>query len=180
MSHGFEISGFKWIKKVGGVDEIEVLADELRAFLHRKYSGTDHGQVVRHLHKIGADNVYNPIKEKLDLVKWDGVDRIERLCNTLSPLDDFARSLIRKWLIQCIAMLYNDHSQYGAFGSSHCKAPKASAKPHSSGLLCLKLRGSMKEPLLTLKTRTPSGGLLQDGSAKLVNVITPPKRSKPT
>ena len=128
MSHGFEISGFKWIKKVGGVDEIEVLADELRAFLHRKYSGTDHGQVVRYLHKIGADNVYNPIKEKLDLVKWDGVDRIERLCNTLSPLDDFARSLIRKWLIQCIAMLYNDHSQYGAEGVLTLQGPEGIGK----------------------------------------------------
>ena len=128
MSHGFEISGFKWIKKVGGVDEIEVLADELRAFLHRKYSGTDHGQVVRHLHKIGADNVYNPIKEKLELIKWDGVDRIERLCNTLSPLDDFARSLIRKWLIQCVAMLYNDHSQYGAEGVLTLQGPEGIGK----------------------------------------------------
>ena len=128
MSHSFELMGFKWIKKVGGVDEIEVLADEIRAFLHRKYSGTDHRQVVRHLHKIGADNIYNPVKEKLEAVKWDGSDRIDRLCCTLTPLDDFSRLLIRKWLIQCIAMLYNDNSQYGAEGVLTLQGPEGIGK----------------------------------------------------
>ena len=128
MSHGFEMIGFKWIKKVGGVDEIEVLADEVRAFLHRKYSGTDHSQVVRHLHKIGADNIYNPVKEKLEAVKWDGSDRIDRLCRTLAPLTDFSRLLIRKWLIQCIAMLYNDSSQYGAEGVLTLQGPEGIGK----------------------------------------------------
>lgn len=128
MSHSFEIIGFKWIKKAGGVDEIEVLADEVRAFLHRKYSGTDHSQVVRHLHKIGADNIYNPVREKLEAVKWDGSDRIDRLCRTLAPLTDFSRLLIRKWLIQCIAILYNDSSQYGAEGVLTLQGPEGIGK----------------------------------------------------
>lgn len=104
----FDISGFSWLKRNPGEDRLEVVADEVQAFLHMRYSHVTHELVVRHLQKIGRDHSYNPIKEHLERETWDGQDRFNKLCATLTPMDDFSRLLVRKWLIQGIAMLYNE------------------------------------------------------------------------
>ena len=124
----FDISGFSWLKKNPGEDRLDVLADELQAFLHLRYSYVSHELVVRHLQKIGRDHSYNPIKERLEKEVWDGRDRFNQLCDTLTPMDDFSRLLVRKWLIQCIAMQYNDWGKIGADGVLTLQGPEGIGK----------------------------------------------------
>ena len=59
---------------------------------------------------IAGRHEYNPVLTLLQDVKWDGEDRIEQLYSILhlDPSDQLSRTLIRKWLYQCIALQYND------------------------------------------------------------------------
>ena len=64
--------------------------------------------VVDRLPIILAENTINPVKDWINLSKWDGKDRINELCNSLIvPVDDrkLSNEIIKTWLIQCIAAL---------------------------------------------------------------------------
>ena len=58
---------------------------------------------------IVADaNRYNPVHEYFESGKWDGKKRIGRLVKeVLNVHDSFCETLIKKWLIQCVAISYN-------------------------------------------------------------------------
>jgi len=67
---------------------------------------------------IGKRNSYNPVLEIIEreiyshevqgLNAWDGVDRIQQIYDIFQiPEKDISRIFIKKWLMQCIAGLYN-------------------------------------------------------------------------
>lgn len=61
------------------------------------------------LSSIASSNEYNPVQEMLESVKWDGQDRIEILAEILNiTLDRQAVTLLRKWLVQTVAMAFNE------------------------------------------------------------------------
>ncbi|MBR0097030.1 MAG: hypothetical protein IJP88_07600 [Synergistaceae bacterium] len=58
---------------------------------------------------IARSNEYNPVQEMLESVKWDGQDRIEILAEILNiTLDRQAVILLKKWLVQTVAMAFNE------------------------------------------------------------------------
>ena len=54
-------------------------------------------------------NRRNPVTDWLETLKWDNKDRISEACSILGMDGDaFARKLLHKWLLQCVALAYND------------------------------------------------------------------------
>ena len=64
-----------------------------------------------------AANHVNGVLEWLDAIDWDGTSRLEDIFKILHLYDNFSKTLVRKWLVQCIAMLENGKdNQYGIDG----------------------------------------------------------------
>lgn len=62
---------------------------------------------------IGDQNLYNPVAQWIGSKPWDGIDRVQQLCNTVrcrGEADSTARrlkeTLIRRWLISAVAAAY--------------------------------------------------------------------------
>lgn len=53
-------------------------------------------------------NRYNPIVDYLCSGKWDGQDRITKLCDIMGITRPLYQTYVRKWLIQCVALGLND------------------------------------------------------------------------
>jgi len=57
---------------------------------------------------IGDTNQYNPALTWIESCPWDGVDRLPQLYATVkSPNTALKEMLMRKWLLQCVAILHN-------------------------------------------------------------------------
>lgn len=79
--------------------------------------GAAKGTICDCLDVIAEENRYNPVTEMLEAATWDGVDRLEELYGIWGVADPFYRTLIKKWLVQCVAMACNDElSPQGAEG----------------------------------------------------------------
>lgn len=55
----------------------------------------------------GDENSYNPVREYLQEITWDGVDRFPDIFKILGVQSDFEQSLIRKWFYQTAALPFN-------------------------------------------------------------------------
>ena len=57
--------------------------------------------------KIAAENPYCPAKEYIERAPWDGIDRFEKFnAQIITPNPEMASLLLRKWLIQAVAAIY--------------------------------------------------------------------------
>lgn len=66
---------------------------------------------------IAEENRFNPVTEMFHATQWDDVDRVPELYDIWGVRDTLSRTLIRKWLLQCVAMAYNDeYNPQGADG----------------------------------------------------------------
>ena len=72
-------------------------------------TGVTVNAISNYLANILDKNRYNPVCEMIEAAPWDGVERFPALLETLfiKP-DSFDVVLVKKWLIQCVAMAYND------------------------------------------------------------------------
>lgn len=62
---------------------------------------------------IADENRYNPVLDMLHTTAWDGVSRFPVLLGILRiDSDSFYALLVRKWLIQCVALAHNTISGY--------------------------------------------------------------------
>lgn len=68
---------------------------------------------------IASRNVVNPAKSLFELVEWDGVSRLPEIFAILGISgDELSQTLVKKWLIQCVSLLYNSvASPFGADGA---------------------------------------------------------------
>lgn len=68
---------------------------------------------------IASRNVVNPAKSLIEPVEWDGVSRLPEIFAILGISgDELSKTLVKKWLIQCISLLYNSvGSPFGADGA---------------------------------------------------------------
>lgn len=55
----------------------------------------------------GDENSYNPVKDYLQEITWDGVDRFPEIFAILGVQSNFEQSLIRKWFYQTAALPFN-------------------------------------------------------------------------
>lgn len=57
---------------------------------------------------IASRNVVNPAKSLIEPVEWDGVSRLPEVFAILGVSgDELSKILVKKWLIQCVSLLYN-------------------------------------------------------------------------
>lgn len=56
---------------------------------------------------IANESHYHPVLDLLNSEKWDKKDRLNELYNIMEIEDDFYKTIIHKWAIQTIAVLYN-------------------------------------------------------------------------
>lgn len=107
VAHNIEIKGFSGESS----DHIKETApaliyDELH-FSLKKCTMEKIGQFIN---VIATRNKYNPILEKISGTKWDGTDRLDEIYNIfgIDESDKLSRTIIRKWLMQCICGLHNN------------------------------------------------------------------------
>lgn len=74
--------------------------------------------VQAYLSIIASRNVRNPAKNLVEPVEWDGVSRLPEIYAILGISgDELSETLVKKWLIQCVSLLYNSlASPFGADG----------------------------------------------------------------
>jgi len=78
------------------------------AFLKDNYQ-VNYKILRERLSSIASSNEFNPVKEMLEGVTWDGQNRIESLAEILNiTLARQAVTLLKKWLVQTVAMAFNE------------------------------------------------------------------------
>jgi putative DNA primase/helicase len=70
--------------------------------------------------EFASENSYNPIVDFIESKKWDGVNRLKNLFETIETSDDFSNDLkvllLSKWFISCVAAAYNKDYQFWSKG----------------------------------------------------------------
>ena len=97
--------------------------DDLVTLMHDAladdYKGASFDTLTQYIAFQARENQYNPVVELLAAAKWDGVDRLPQLYNLVGVTDDeLSKTLIRKWLYQAVALLFNDAAD--PFGADGC------------------------------------------------------------
>lgn len=97
--------------------------DDLVTLMHDAladdYKGASFDTLTQYIAFQARENQYNPVVELLAAAKWDGVDRLPQLYNLMGVTDDeLSKTLIRKWLYQAVALLFNDAAD--PFGADGC------------------------------------------------------------
>ena len=96
--------------------------DNLVADLHDQlgglYTGVTQSTLEMYIHRVGRAQHFNPVLDLLRNTVWDGVDRFPQLMTLIGVDDELSKTLIRKWSLQSIALLFNDLERpYGAAGA---------------------------------------------------------------
>lgn len=112
----------------------ETMGDDLPIILYDalKYEYQCSKDIVADLLKlIAGRHRYNPVLDMLNSVTWDGVDRISEVFDILGIQDGdkLSRTLIWKWLCQCVALAGNEYnSAFGADGMLVLQGPQGIGK----------------------------------------------------
>lgn len=77
---------------------------------HKIKGVTDQG-VSGYLGVIADKNRFNPVEEMFRSVQWDGTDRLCEVYEMVGTESGFEQTMIRKWLIQCVAMAMNNEKR---------------------------------------------------------------------
>ena len=97
--------------------------DDLLARMHNaladQYKGASFETLAAYITFTAREHRYNPVLEALEAVKWDGVDRLPQLYTLMGlDADSLSQALVRKWLMQTVALLFNDPAD--PFGADGC------------------------------------------------------------
>lgn len=98
-----------------GANIVHLLYSELQGCYKRCTLDT----IAGYLNIVATRNIYNPVVELLAETKWDSQDHIAELCDIIGIDEDdkLSRTLVKKWLMQSIAMLQNNiEAPFGADG----------------------------------------------------------------
>lgn len=110
-----EYVGFDNIKtKYKGKTLEDYVKDTMYLYCRPKYRGINRELVGQYIALVAEQESYNPVTEMLTHAKWDGVDRLPIIYKYLQQDDPMLQTLIHKWLLQCVAMAFNDGSQRAA------------------------------------------------------------------
>ena len=80
---------------------------------------------------VAGRHRYNPVKDMLASVAWDGRDRVQDIFDILGIHSDdkLSQTLVWKWLCQCVALAENEHSSaFGADGMLVLQGPQGIGK----------------------------------------------------
>ena len=97
--------------------------DDLVTIMHDAladdYKGVSFDTLAAYLTFEAREHQYNPVLEVLKAAKWDGTDRLPQLYALVGiDEDELSKTLVRKWLMQSVALLFNDAGD--PFGADGC------------------------------------------------------------
>lgn len=111
------------IKATTSISNRPMSMDDVITVLHSdlagKYKGCSLDTLHAYVNYIAREFAFNPVINYLQGIKWDERSRRDELFDLMGiPEEDtLSRTLVFKWLLQCVAMLYNDESHpFGADG----------------------------------------------------------------
>jgi len=88
---------------------IQSLSNAIRWLLQKfGYKRPSVSEITETLTLIAEQNQYHPVREILESIVWDGKDRLPYFCQIAGINDTLQQNFLKKWLIQSVAMLYND------------------------------------------------------------------------
>lgn len=95
---------YKYPRPLSDSDDAEV-----RLYLEQVYGITGRGQIQDGLTVILRGNSYHPVKDYLDALEWDGVERLDTLYIDLFGADDteYLRAITRKAHVAAVARIYD-------------------------------------------------------------------------
>ena len=112
-----EIMGRTEAGRVPSQDDLSVL---LHDALADTYKGATFDVITQYVAFEARENEYNPVLDLLQSTAWDGVDRLPELFHLMGiDEDELSKALVTKWLLQSVALLFNDISS-GPFGADGC------------------------------------------------------------
>ena len=115
ITHEAEIEGVS--SEYSGEQLEDIFSTLIFDKLNGKYIKCTMGNIQNFLNAIFAKNRYNPIVDMLNSVVWDKKSRLPEVYAILGIRNDFSQLLVKKWLMQCVSMLFNSISKpYGADG----------------------------------------------------------------
>lgn len=96
-------------------DLVTVMHDELSD----NYKGCSFDVLTQYISYAARESRYNPVLDLLKATEWDGVDRLPELYALVGiDKDALSKTLVRKWLMQSVALLFND--VVDPFGADGC------------------------------------------------------------
>lgn len=85
------------------IDRTKEDVDEagLRWYLEKKWNLVSKGGIADAVELAARDNRYHPVREYLNSLEWDGVERLDTLLIRFLEADDtpFVRTITRKWMV---------------------------------------------------------------------------------
>lgn len=116
--------------KYSRAESLNTLPVILRDVLKQtKIIGVTDTAISGYLSLISDENRYQPVCDMMKNECWDGADRLSEVYSVLNVTDSFYKLLIKKWLIQCVAMANNSESDpYGADGALVLQGPQGCGK----------------------------------------------------
>lgn len=117
ITHEISFSGLasKYNPESSISDLAVILSNELKV----KYSQCSKDTVMDYLKVLAGMHRYNPVSDYLTSLTWDGKDYLNEFYDVLGIKNDdsLSRTLIQKWLWQCVALSQNDLKHpFGADG----------------------------------------------------------------
>lgn len=81
---------------------------QLRLYLERAYGVVARGAITDGLTVVLRGNSYHPVKDYIDALEWDGIDRLDELfINIFGAADNFyTRAITRKAFVAAVARIY--------------------------------------------------------------------------
>lgn len=105
----------------GRIPSLDDLTTYLQDLLADDYKSVSIKLLEQYVVFLGREHQYNPVLEWLQTVTWDGVDRIQQVYDLLGITDDeLSKTLVYKWLLQAVALLFNGESDQKPFGADGC------------------------------------------------------------
>jgi len=105
-----------------------LLKDALKGEPYKLKGVTDQA-IIGYTGVLADEQRYNPVQDMLTGTEWDGTDRFVGVYDTLGLTDPFDMVLTRKWLIQCVALAFNDERHpIGAEGVLTLQGPQGTGK----------------------------------------------------
>lgn len=84
--------------------------------------------IFEHLTKIANENSYHPVRDWVDALTWDGVDRLQDYYNSVILAEDnpMKHTIMRKWALSLVAALY--HPNFSCEGVLTLQSPQGTGK----------------------------------------------------
>lgn len=109
MNNCHEING---LPSKFNLEEADKLLETLLIDTAKKlsYKGVSDKSVHSILNLIANENHYHPVLKLLSEKQWDGNDRLNQLYQIMGITETLHKTLVKKWALQTIAVLYNSSS----------------------------------------------------------------------